>query len=152
MLYVKEFKSRQEVQDFLQGVVVGGRPVDPYVGVNVRNLNLVFTTPSVTITFPDTVVWESARLNTIVSYINGPIIDGGTGEATSGIRSYGYGQPEKTAMIALTKDGDVLASGTAIAALGLVAATVGATKVTKTNYLELEHNAVSNVFFLVYDK
>jgi hypothetical protein len=150
MIYVNEFKSRQEVQDFLQGILVGRIPVDPYKGVNVRNLDLVFTTPSVTVTFPDTVAWENAKLNDIVAYIN----DGttGTGEATASVRNYGYGQVEKTAMIALVKNGDVLGSGTAMAALGLVAGTVGADAISKTDFLELEHNAVSNVFFLTYDK
>jgi hypothetical protein len=150
MIYVQEFKSRQEVQDFLQGILVGKIPVDPYKGVNVRNLDLVFTTPSKTVTFPNTVVWESARLNNIVAYINDAIT--GTGQFTASVRSYGYGQPEKTATIALVKDSDVLASGTAMAALGLIAGTVGANKISKTDYLELEHNAVSNIFFLVYDK
>jgi hypothetical protein len=147
MIYVKEFKSRQEVQDFLQGLLVGSSPVDPYKGLNVRGLTMVFSTPVVTITFPDTVAWGSAKLNTIVAFINAA-----TSQATAGVRSYGYGQLEQTAVICLTKEGDVLASGTALPVLGLVAATVGATKISKTDYLELEHNAVSNVFFLTYDK
>ena len=147
MLYVKEFKCRQEVQDFLQGLLVGKIPVDPYKGLNVRALTMVFTTPAVTVTFPNTDVWERAKLNDIVTFINTA-----TSQATAGIRSYGYGQPEQTATIVLTKDGDVLASGTALTVLGLVAGTVGTPKISKTDFLQLEHNNISSMFFLVYDK
>lgn len=150
MLWVKEFKSRQELQDFLQGLLVGGRPIDPYIGVNVRASTLVFTTPAKTVTFPDTVLWENAKLNDIVAYINDGVT--GTGEGTVGIRSYGYGALEKTAMIALVKDGNVLASGTAMANLGLVAATVGANKIAKADLVDCGLNAVSNMFFVIYDK
>lgn len=150
MIYIREFKCRQELQDFVQGILVGTKQVDPYVGVNVRGLTLVFTTPAKTVTFPDTVGWESAKLNDIAAYINNAVT--GTGQTTSGIRSYGYGAIERTAVIALVKDGDVLASGTAMAVLGLAAATVGAAKILKTDFLALEHNNTSNMFFLTYDK
>lgn len=150
MIYLREFKSRQEVEDFLQGKLVGSVPVDPYKGVNVRGLTIVLSTPAKTITFPDTVVWENAKLNAIVAYINDAVT--GTGESTAGVRNYGYGQVEKTSFIALVKDGDVLVSGTALTVLGLVAGTVGTPKILKTDFLGLEHNAVSNVFFLTYDK
>lgn len=148
MLYVKEFKCKQEVQDFLQGLLVGTIPVDPYKGLNVRALTMVFTTPAVTVTFPDTTAWESAKLNDIVAFINTA-----TSQATAGVRSYGYGQLEKTATIVLTKDGDVFTGGTALSVLGLPASgTVGTSKISKTDFLQLEHNNISSMFFLVYDK
>jgi hypothetical protein len=150
MIYIREFKCRQELQDFVQGILVGTKQVDPYVGVNIRGLTLVFTTPAVTVTFPDTVAWESAKLNAIVAYINDSVT--GTNQKTAGIRSYGYGALERTAVIALVKDADVLASGTAMAVLGLLATTVGAAKILKTDFLSVELNNVSNMFFLTYDK
>ena len=150
MIYIKEFKSRHECQDFLQGLIVGTVPIDPQKGVNVRNLTLVFKTPAKTITFPNTVAWETAKLNDIVAYINNAVT--GTGQTTSGVRNYGYGALERTAQIVLVKDADVLASGTAMAPLGLAAGTVGAAKILKTDFLALEHNNTSNVFFLTYDK
>ena len=122
MLYVRRFGSSKSLELFLQDKILGTKLYDAEEKINVRNLTLTFTTPSVTITFPDTAAFEAALPAEIQTEAESQssgrlIIDkppGGVG------RSFRF---------ILPNDGDVFTGGTAAAVLGLSAGTVGANKV-----------------------
>jgi hypothetical protein len=127
MLYVKEFSSRQELEYFLQDKILGSK-IFPALkeAINVRNLTLTFTTPAVTITFPDTAAFETAKPAEI--------------QAEAESQSAGRlklvkppGGPSNDVRFALLNDGDVFTGGTAAAFLGLAAGTVGANKIAVAN-------------------
>ena len=126
MLYVKEFPSSRDLELFLQGKLLGGKVFPALGGINVRNLTLTFTTPVVTITFPDTAAFESARPGEIVS----------EAESQSAGRLSSLKPPAGPAgnvQFALLNDGDVFTGGTAATVLGLSAGTVGADAVALAN-------------------
>jgi hypothetical protein len=142
MLYVREFVNASEMQDFLQGILTG-TGVLPQVGLNVRGLTLIFTTPAVTVTFPDTVDFGKATASKIISEINSQ-----TTQATAGLRVYGHGG--NVQHIALIKNGDVLTGGTALPVLGLSAGTVGAAAIGKADVVQVLSRR-TGVIALVYD-
>lgn len=122
MLYVKQFGSHKELELFLQDKILGSLLFDAEEKINVRNLTLTFTTPAVTITFPDTAAFEAATPAEIQteadSQSSGRIkLDKPPGDSGRKFR------------FILPTDGDVFTGGTAAATLGLAAGTVGANKV-----------------------
>jgi hypothetical protein len=141
-LNVTQFGHPKELEDFLNGILIGGA-INNRDGVDVRGLTLVFTTPAVTVTFPSTAAFASATASAIAAEINSQ-----TTQATSTARNYGYGPG--TASLALIKASDVLDSGTALAVLGLSAGTVGATAVPKANIIQV-FSPRENAFSLVYE-
>lgn len=118
MLYVKEFSSSRDLEFFLQGKLLGGKIFPALVGINVRNLTLTFTTPAVTITFPDTVDFESAKPGEIVVEAESQ----SAGRLSAVKPSAGA---SGNVQFALLTDGDVFTGGTAASVLGLSAGTVG---------------------------
>lgn len=119
MLYVKEFPSSRDLEFFLQGKLLGEKIFPALIGINVRNLTLTFTTPAVTITFPDTVAFESAKPGVIVSEAESQ----SAGRLSAVKPTAG---PAGNVQFALLTDGDVFTGGTAATILGLSAGTVGA--------------------------
>jgi hypothetical protein len=121
MLYVRKFESHKDLELFLQDKILGGKIFDAEQKINVRNLTLTFTTPAVTITFPDTADFEAASPAQI--------------QAEAESQSAGRIKLDKTVgdsgrkfRFILPTDGDVFTGGTAAALLGLAAGTVGANK------------------------
>lgn len=143
MLFVRKFESLKDLELFLQDKILGSKIFDAVTAINVRNLTLTFTTPAVTITFPNTVDFETAKPAEIQT------------EAES--QSPGRIKLDKTVgdsgrkfRFILPTDGDVFTGGTAAAVLGLVAGTVGAGKlaaadVVSTPYID------GRAIGLVYD-
>jgi hypothetical protein len=144
MLYVKEFPSRKELEYFLQGKLLGGKVFPVLKGLNVRNLTLTFTTPAVTITFPDTVAFEDAQPSAIIAEAE---------SQSSGRLSFGKppGGPADQIRFALLNDGDVFTGGTAAALLGLSAGTVGADAVALASVAQVYYISKSAQYGLVYD-
>lgn len=121
MLYVRKFESHKDLELFLQDKILGGKIFDAEEKVNVRNLTLTFTTPAVTITFPDTAAFEAVKPAQI--------------QAEAESQSAGRIKLDKTVggsgrkfRFILPTDGDVFTGGTAAALLGLAAGTVGLNK------------------------
>lgn len=145
MLYVKEFPSIKELEFFLQGKLLGSKvfPALAEKGINVRNLTLTFTTPAVTITFPDTPVFENASPGQI--------------QAEADSQSAGRlfvvkppAGPSNNVLFALLTDGDVFTGGTAAVVLGLAAGTVGAAALAAADVVSV-NNRYSKTIVLVYD-
>jgi hypothetical protein len=129
----KRFSSILEAEDFVNDRIIGTVSVAPFVGVNVRNKTLVFTTPAKTITFPNTAAFERAQMNQIIDEINDQ-----AGVQIAAIRSYGHGIGGKDFRVALIRDSDVTTGGTAAAALGLPTSitTVGANKIIASDIVD----------------
>ena len=144
MLYVKEFATRQELEDFLQGKIVG-KPLDASKVYDVRGLTLTFTTPVVTVTFPNTADFAEATVYTISKEIENQ----SAGRAS--MRMYGHGITGRTAQFVLSHDGDVFTGGTAAALLGLTAGTVGATKIALASVSQLIQGKGGSSYTLLYD-
>lgn len=144
MVYVKEFPSRKELEFFLQGKLLGARVFPALDGINVRGLTLTFTTPLVTITFPDTVAFETALPGAIQA----------EADSQSSGRLYFTKPPAGAAgnvLFALLTDGDVFTGGTAAAVLGLSAGTVGADAVALASIGQVYYVSKSAQYGLVYD-
>ena len=145
MLYVKEFPSRQELEWFLQGKLLGSKVFKALPEtINVRNKTLTFTTPVATITFPDTSAFELAT----------PAAIQAEAESQSAGRLYLVkppGGPADQVRFALLNDGDVFTGGTAAAALGLAAGTVGATALVVADIAEAYYITPSAQYGLIYD-
>jgi hypothetical protein len=145
MLYVKEFPSRQELEYFLQGKLLGSEIFEALKeSINVRNLTLTFTTPAVTITFPDTAAFEAAKPAVVQAEI----------ETQSPGRVQLVkppGGPSNTLRFALLNDGDVFTGGTAASALGLAAGTVGAAAIALANLNTVYYVEKSAQYGAVYD-
>jgi hypothetical protein len=112
MLYVKEFPSRQALEYFLQGKLLGSKVFQAFQKINVRNLTLTFTTPAVTVTFPDTSAFETASPGEILA----------EAESQSSGRLWVIKPPAGASndqQFALLNDGDVSTGGTAAPILGL---------------------------------
>jgi hypothetical protein len=144
MLYVKEFATRQELEDFLQGKIIG-TPLDASKVFDVRGKTLTFTTPAATITFPSTTVFAEATVFTIAQEIENQ----SAGRAS--MRMYGHGITGRTAQLVLVHDGDVFTGGTAAAMLGLAAGTVGLNKIALASVSQLIQAKGGGSFTLVYD-
>lgn len=127
---IREFASVQELEDFINARIVGNKVL--YPTVNVRGLTTVFSTPNKTVTFPDTVAYETATPNAIASYMNTEM-----GTDSISLRQYGQGLGGKDARLALVKDADVLVSGTALSVLGLGAGTVGTGKIVASKIVQI---------------
>jgi hypothetical protein len=123
MLYMREFGSRQELEWFLQDKILGSKIFKALEeNINVRNKTLTFTTPAVTITFPDTAAFAAAK----------PAEVQAEADSQSAGRISLVKPPAGAAnnvRFALLTDGDVFTGGTAAAELGLAAGTVGANKI-----------------------
>lgn len=129
MLYVKKFGSDKELELFLQDKILGTKLFDAVEKINVRNLTLTFTTPAVTITFPNTADFEQVNPAEIQaeaeSQSSGRIkIDKPPGDSGRMFR------------FMLPTDGDVFTGGTAAATLGLSAGTVGANKLAAADVVD----------------
>jgi len=113
MLYVKEFPSRQALEYFLQGKILGSKVFAALKEkINVRNLTLTFTTPAKTITFPDTSAFEAATPAAVLA----------EAESQSAGRLWLIKPPAGASndqQFALLDDGNVFTGGTAAPALGL---------------------------------
>jgi len=143
MLYVKEFPSRQELEWFLQGKILGSKIFKALDKINVRNKTIVLTTPAVTITFPNTVPFESVTPAEIVAEAES--------QSSGSLQTVKPpGGPADNVMFAFLTDGNVCASGTALAVLGLSAGTVGGAAVALADVMEVLITA-SNQYGLVYD-
>lgn len=145
-VFVKEFSSRQEFQDFLDDNILGSKVFDAAASkIDVAGLTLTFTTPAVTITFPSTDAFRAALVKDIIEEANtqsaGRVI----------FRMYGHGQAGRTAQFAITTDGDVFTGGTAATLLGLVAGTVGSNAIALASIAASFFNSRSNSYVLVYD-
>ena len=150
MLYVKEFPSRKELEFFLQDKILGGKifPALSAKGINVRNLTLIFTTPVVTITFPNTTDFENALPGVI--------------QAEADSQSLGRlcivkppAGPSNNIRFGLLDEGNVFTGGTAAVVLGLPPGpgphTVGAAKIALANVAQIYYVAKSAQYGLVYD-
>jgi len=143
MLYVRKFESAKDLELFLQDKILGGKIFDAEQKLNVRNLTLTFTTPAVTITFPNTADFEAVSIAEIQT------------EAES--QSSGRIKLDKTVgdsgrkfRFILPTDGDVFTGGTAAALLGLAAGTVGANKLVVADIAEVVY-VDGRAYTLVYD-
>ena len=141
---IKEFGTVKELEDFLNDVLVS-KPLDASKKYNVRGLTLTFTTPAVTITFPDTAAFGDASLHEIVKEINNQ------SAGRAGLRMHGQGQAGRTAFIVLANDGDVFTGGTAAAVLGLSAGTVGASKILQASIVQIFSNPQSHTYGVAYN-
>lgn len=148
MLYAKEFPSRIEMEYFLQDKVLGSIIFQALKTYNVRALTLTFTTPIVTITFPNTLAAESLKPAEIQALA----------EVASAGRLYLVkppGGPAGTLRFALLNDGDVTTGGTAAPVLGLPPTpgpvTVGANKLVIADVAEVYYVEKSAQYGLVYD-
>lgn len=148
MLYVKEFSSRVELEYFLQGKILGSKIFQALKKYDVRNKTLTFTTPLVTITFPNTAAFEEVNPAEI--------------QAEAESQSAGRlklikppGGPANTLRFALLTDGDVTTGGTAAPILGLPPTpgpvTVGANKLVIADVAEVYYVEKSAQYGLVYD-
>jgi hypothetical protein len=143
MLYVKEFPSRQELEWFLQGKILGSKVFKALDKINVRNKTIVLTTPAVTITFPDTAPFEAVTPAEIVAEAES--------QSSGSLQTVKPpGGPADNVMFSFLTDGNVCASGTALAVLGLSAGTVGGAAVALADVAEVLITA-SNQYGLVYD-
>lgn len=146
MLYVKEFPSRQELEYFLQGKILGSKVFEALKKLNVRNLTLTFTTPVFTITFPNTVAFES---------VNPAEIQAEAASQSAGRLSIikPPAGPAGNIRFALLNNGDVSTGGTAAALLGLPAGpiTVGAAAVVLANVAQVYYVEKSAQYGLAYD-
>jgi len=144
MLYAKEFPSRRELELFLQGKLLGGTVFPTLKGINVRNLTLIFTTPLVTITFPDTAAFEYATPGEILT----------EAASQSAGRLFAIkppAGPSNDVLFALLTDGDVFTGGTAAAVLGLSPGTVGAAAIALASVAQVYYVDKSAQYGLVYD-
>lgn len=144
MLYVKEFPSRVELELFLQGKLLGGKVFPALKGINVRALTLTFSTPAVTITFPDTAAFEYALPADIQT----------EAQSQSAGRLYlskPPGGPADQVRFSLLNDTDVFTGGTAAAVLGLAAGTVGGDAIILANVAQVYYLSKSGQYGLVYD-
>ena len=148
MLYVKEFPSPKELEYFLQGKLLGGKTFPALKGVNVRNLTLTFTTPAVTITFPDTVEFEQATPGQIQAEADSQ----SSGRLTIVKPPAG---PSSNVLFALMTNGDVFTGGTAAVILGLPPSpgpyTVGAAAIALASVAQIYYVDKSAQLGLVYD-
>lgn len=143
MLYVRKFESHKDLELFLQDKILGSKIFDAEQKLNVRNLTLTFTTPAVTITFPDTAAFEAVKPAQIQAEVES--------QSSGRIKlDKTVGDSGRKFRFILPTDGDVFTGGTAAALLGLAAGTVGANKVAVAD--------VASVFYvdgraigLVYD-
>lgn len=145
-----EFGTVQEMEDFINDLIVS-KPLDATAKYNVRALTLTFTTPAVTIAFPDTEQYEHASLYEIAQQIETQ----SAGRAT--LRMHGQGQGGRTAYLAFIKDGDVFTGGTAKDILGLgqygpggAAGTVGANKIIQADIVSILTNPQSYSYIVGY--
>lgn len=138
MLYVKQFGSFKELELFLQDKIVGGKLFDAAEHINVRNLTLTFTTPGVTITFPNTAAFEMVTVAEIQIEAEGQ----SSGRVIIGKPP---GDSGRKFRFLLPTDGDVFTGGTAAPVMGLPPSpgpyTVGANKlavadVASTPYID----------------
>ena len=143
------FQSAQELEDFLNGVILSSTPVaGPFSGAaSLNGLTLVFDPGSgdVTVTFSG----ASLTLNQVVNQINA----GGSGSAAGSANVRNYGRtPPYGSFLALVKSGLVLKNtGTANVLLGLPVATtttVSAIDKGKLVFMEQDHNA--HIFWLLF--
>lgn len=122
MLYVRRFGSHKELELFLQDKILGDKLFDVEEKINVRNLTLTFTTPAVTITFPDTAAFEAV--------IPAEIQAEAESQSAGRIKlDKPPGDSGRKFRFILPTDGNVFTGGTAATTLGLSAGTVGANKV-----------------------
>lgn len=143
MLHVKQFPCTKELEYFLQGKLLGAKVFDALKGINVRNLTLIFTTPAVTITFPDTAAFEYASPAEIQAEADSQ----STGRLYVDKPPAG---PSNMVRFALLTDGDVFTGGTASALLGLSAGTVGAAAVALASVAQV-YSIDGRSLGLVYD-
>lgn len=144
MLYVREFPSRQELEYFLQGKLLGSKIFKTLTRYNVSGLTLTFTTPLVTITFPATAAMAAATPAEIQA----------EAESQSSGRLYLVkppGGPADTLRFALLNDTDVFTGGTAAAVLGLSAGTVGGAALAVADIADVFYVAKSAQYGVVYD-
>lgn len=145
MLYVKEFPTRQELEYFLQGKLLGSTIFQALrENVNVRNKTLTFTTPSVTVTFPNTAAFENATPGEVLA----------EAESQSSGRLWAVkppAGPSNNVRFALLNDGDVFTGGTAAAILGLAAGTVGAAAIAVADLANVYYVGKSGQYGAVYD-
>jgi hypothetical protein len=144
MLYVKQFPSQQALEYFLQGKILGSK-VFPALKekINVRNLTLTFTTPLVTITFPDTAAFEAITPGDVLA----------EAENQQPGRLWLIKPPAGASndqQFALLNDGDVFTGGTAAAVLGLAAGTVGAAAIALASVASVYY-VDGKTLGLVYD-
>jgi len=144
MLYVKEFPSRQELEWFLQGKILGEKVFEALKGINVRNQTLVFASPAVTITFPNTAAFESATPAEI--------------QAEADSQSAGRlslvkppGGPSGNVRFAFLTNSDACTGGTALPTLGLITGTVGALAIALASVADVYYVEKSAQYGLVYD-
>ncbi|MFW9801071.1 MAG: hypothetical protein ACFFFC_00340 [Candidatus Thorarchaeota archaeon] len=144
MLYVKKFASCKDLELFMQDKVLGSILFDVLKKINVRNLTLTFTTPAVTITFPDTADFET---------VTPAEIQAEAASQSSGRLSLlnPEGDSGRKLRFALLNDGDVFTGGTAAATLGLSAATIGANKLAVADIAEVFYTDGGKSVALVYD-
>jgi len=145
MLYVREFGSRKELELFIQDKILGGK-VFPALGdnINVRAKTLTFTTPLVTITFPDTSAFETATPAEIQAEA-----DSQSSGRLSLVKA--PAGPAGNFLFALLTDGNVFTGGTAAAVLGLAAGTVGANKLAVADVVNVYYVEKSAQYGIVYD-
>lgn len=143
VIRIKEFGTIKELEDFLNDVIIS-KPLDASKKFDVRNLTLTFTTPAVTITFPNTAAFADATLHEIVKEINNQ----SAGRAN--LRMLGQGQGSHTAYIVFAKDADVFTGGTAAALLGLAAGTVGLNKILQADIVDFFTNPQSYTYGVLY--
>jgi hypothetical protein len=148
MLYVKEFPNRIEMEYFLQDKVLGSEVFDSLATINVRALTLIFTTPVKTITFPDTVPFETATPGEIWT----------EADSQSAGRLWVIKVPGGSARLvrfALLTEGDVTTGGTAAPILGLPPTpgpvTVGANKIAVADLADIYFISTSAQYGAVYD-
>jgi hypothetical protein len=144
MLYVKEFPSAKELEFFLQGKLLGEKIFPALKGINVRGLTLTFTTPAITITFPNTAAFEYAKPAEIQT----------EAESQSSGRLFVVKPPAGRAgdiRFGLLTNGDVFTGGTAASVLGLVAGTVGAAAIALADVAQVYYISKSAQYGLVFD-
>ena len=137
--YVRDFNTGIELQDFLNDVVVGKVPIN--LPLDLKGLTLVFTTPAATVTFTGSEMYPKDIIEEINTQCTAQV---------ARARNYMQGNGQDI-RVALVRENDVLASGTAMAKLGLVAVTVGANKIPKAIIAIGNKGANGDTFMLVYE-
>lgn len=140
--HVRGFQTAQELEDFLNGVLLSSLPnKDLYANASSLNgLTVVYDAGAgdVTVTF----VGASLSLKQVVDQINAV-----TAGAAS-VRNYGHTAPYASFLAFVKPSLQLKGTGTANAILGLATETVTAIVQTKLIFLEQDH--VSHIFWLAY--
>jgi len=144
-VFVKEFSTRQEMQDLIDDIIIGSQEFDVAQKLNVAGLTLTFTTPLITITFPSTSAFEAASAREVAIEVENQ------SSGRMSMRMYGHGQTGRKMILILNNATDVFTGGTAAALLGLAAGTVGAAAITAANLVTAYFNSKSNSHVLVYN-